>query len=152
MILPRGFWERIEVQVNGCWIWTGVPGDHGYGTVQIGGRAGRTMLVHRIMWELLVGPLPPRESGMELDHLCRTRLCCNPILCLELVTKDENARRAGASKTTCIHGHPRTTETMLRRVRATGRVSVECRVCENARQRAKYAASRNRRVTPLTLG
>lgn len=30
---------------------------------------------HRFAYELLVGPVP---DGLQLDHLCRNRACCNP--------------------------------------------------------------------------
>lgn len=53
-------------------------------------------------------------QGLELDHLCRNRGCCNP-LHLEVVTRSENLRRAipnlhplgkiQKAKTHCPHGH-----------------------------------------------
>lgn len=70
-----------------CWIFTGCL-LKGYG--QIHARAlGGTKLVHRVVFELLVGPIP---DGLELDHLCRTPACCNPAH-LEPVTHAENVNR-----------------------------------------------------------
>jgi len=77
-----------------CWLWTGgtaggTPGDR-YGYIGPGRRGSGPMLrVHRVVWELLVGPIP---EGLELDHLCRVRICCNPDH-LEPVTHRENLRR-----------------------------------------------------------
>jgi len=41
------------------------------------------------MYEYFKGPVP---DGLELDHLCRVRSCCNPDH-LEPVTHKENIRR-----------------------------------------------------------
>jgi hypothetical protein len=76
---------------TGCWEWLGAR-DRGYGKVadsQTGeGRA------HRAMWTEIVGAIP---EGMTLDHLCHNRACVNPAH-LEVVTFEENARRAVAYK------------------------------------------------------
>lgn len=77
-------WVETE---TGCWEWQGTIG-HGYGTIKL---EGRTVLAHRLMYELHVGPIPPRPAC--IDHLCRNRRCCNPAH-LEIVTLAENSRRA----------------------------------------------------------
>lgn len=69
-----------------CWTWLGSVKDNGYGSVRM---AGKTYTVHRLVYEHLIGPI---EEGMELDHLCRNRLCSNPEH-LEPVTHQENGRR-----------------------------------------------------------
>lgn len=77
---------RIDKRDDGCWIWTGCIKDNGYGAVAHG---GSKFHVHRVMYELHVGPIP---AGFDLDHLCRVRSCCNPAH-LEPVTRSENIRR-----------------------------------------------------------
>lgn len=69
-----------------CW---GKPtsGDH-YPQVRID---GKQVLRHRIVYEVLVGPIP---SGHELDHTCAHRWCYCPWH-LEPVMPAENKRRAG---------------------------------------------------------
>lgn len=58
---------------------------------------------HRIVVHELHGPIPP---GMEVDHVCRTRNCVNP-LHLEVVTVAENRRRrVFEHKSHCPKGHP----------------------------------------------
>lgn len=80
------FWSSVLV-TGCCWYWTkGVQGG-GYGEFHWPSR--RTRIVHRIAYELLVGPIP---KGLVLDHLCRTRRCVNPDH-LEPVTIAENVRR-----------------------------------------------------------
>lgn len=58
-----------------CWEWTGKAAS-GYGA-------------HRRVYEWLRGPVP---EGLELDHLCRNKLCVRPDH-LEPVTRAENMRR-----------------------------------------------------------
>src|SRR3989442_920488 len=78
-------WSRITFRRDGCWYWKGAT-NGGYGTVYWGSRHRR---VHVLVYELLRGPIP-RE--LELDHLCRKRICCNPAH-LEPVAHRENIRR-----------------------------------------------------------
>jgi len=95
--------SRIEKIPDSCWIWTGGVHPCGYGTV---GYLGRNHYVHRLVYEQLVWPV---GEGLELDHLCRNKVCCNP-LHLEEVTHAENCRRGNAGlymrvKTHCVRGH-----------------------------------------------
>ena len=64
-------------QIGDCWQWTGALSSAGYGIANRRDiRAGqRSKLVHRLVWEELRGEIP---QGLELDHLCRNRACCNP--------------------------------------------------------------------------
>jgi hypothetical protein len=45
--------------------------------------------LHVLVWQAKNGEVP---EGLELDHLCRNRACCNPSH-LEPVTGSENVRR-----------------------------------------------------------
>ena len=82
-------WERIEPEpMSGCWIYMGHR-SNGYGKLRIGGRKGTTQWAHRVMYEELIGPIP---KGLQLDHLCRNRVCVRPSH-LEPVTNKVNASR-----------------------------------------------------------
>lgn len=87
-----------------CWIWKGSRSVAGYGYVRSG---SRNTCAHRVVYELLVGPIP---EGLVIDHLCRNPSCVNPAH-LEPVTQAENILRglgpvaANAKKTECVHGH-----------------------------------------------
>lgn len=127
------FWTQIKVDKSGCWIWTG--GKSGtYGMFHDAQRLPRrTHMVHRISYMNLIGPIP---EEMTIDHLCRVRLCINP-LHLEVVTRGENVLRGvgtsaqNARKTHCDNGHAFDEENT--HIRKEGHR--ECRAC--ARNRAR---------------
>ena len=105
---------------DGCWEWTGGKTPQGYGMV-----ARRQ--AHRVVYELLAGPIP---DGLVIDHLCRNRGCVRPDH-LEPVTNRENLMRgegitaAFAAQTHCKRGHPFNDANTYRRPDG-GR---QCRAC-----------------------
>jgi hypothetical protein len=122
--------ERVDRQPDGCWLWTAGRTRGGYPT--FAPRHGESRLVHRLAYELLVGPIP---EGLTLDHLCKRPLCVNPEH-LEPVTQRENLMRSRQDtyvahrNGTCTKGHP---ESELYRRKSNGQVAY-CRAC--ARQKA----------------
>lgn len=75
----------VNVQPDGCWLWTGHLDDEGYGRIGVGEQRLRA---HRVLYEHLVGPIP---AGLQLDHkchnddpackggrTCKHRRCCRP--------------------------------------------------------------------------
>lgn len=85
-------WDRVAVMpdaLGGCWLWTGSVNATGYGQIQDRGR-GRPLLVHRVAYESVHGPLP---DGLELDHLCETKRCVRPGH-VGALTKSEHSRRS----------------------------------------------------------
>lgn len=124
-----------------CWIWTGWrKKDGGYGLVSY---KDKTRVVHRLIYELLVGPIP---DGLTIDHLCRVRHCVNPTH-MEPVTVKVNTLRGetlaarNAVATHCAHGHE-FTEDNTRYGYPRGIRSRICRTCRNDRARRRYAARR----------
>lgn len=86
------FWQRVDKNsLNGCWVFTGKQ-RKGYGRVSFG--RGRDVTAHAYAWSELRGIVP---EGLELDHLCRNRICVNPDH-LEPVTHEENMRRGLAAR------------------------------------------------------
>jgi len=130
----------LKVDDEGCWLWNQKLTAEGYGLSRLG---GKTVWVHRFVYEKLVGPIP---KGRVLDHLCKKKDCCNPRH-LEPVTARENVirgdGRAGVNfkRTRCIHGHEFTKEN-TRIVQGKRR----CITCARKRSRDWY---RNRSVVYL---
>ena len=75
-----------------CWPWRGAadPGN-GYGVIcwRVAGVRVR-LTPHRLALEFWTGR--PVGEGLEVDHTCSNRLCCNPAH-LQAVTHAENVRR-----------------------------------------------------------
>ena len=101
-------WPRVVV-TGCCWYWTGAKIPTGYGSIR---HQGKAKMVHRVAYEILVGPIP---EGLELDHLCRVRNCVNPDH-LDPVTHQVNVSRgrtghsSGPRQTHCKRGHSFTEE------------------------------------------
>lgn len=125
------FWPRVDKQPDGCWLWTASIDGHGYGQFRAN---GTTVKAYRWAYEDIIGPVP---DGLELDHLCRVRLCVNPDH-LEPVTHKVNMERAAATITHCPQGHARNDANT--RVKANG--FRDCRVCHNARETKRTARKR----------
>lgn len=87
------FWKHVAIgDDNQCWEWQGRR-PYGYGqhrTLQIGSYRSHTQ-AHIIAYYLCCGDIP---KGMELDHTCRNKACCNPAH-LEIVTRQINSERGG---------------------------------------------------------
>jgi hypothetical protein len=95
---------RHRPDLGPCWIWLGSSYDGGRPKRRI---RGRPRLLYRVLYELLIGPIP---EGLVADHLCRNPHCPNPWH-LEFVTHSVNILRGdappavNARKTHCPRGH-----------------------------------------------
>lgn len=118
------FFEKVQ-KTESCWIWLGAR-CQGYGSFSPA--SYRSIQAYRWAYEYFRGPVP---SGMQLDHLCRNRLCVNPDH-LEVVTQKTNVLRGNAPpainarKTHCKHGHEFTAENTYHRKDSKGR---KCKTC-----------------------
>lgn len=128
-ILER-FSDKIELgtEPDDCWCWVGTKNEKGYGRFWLD---GKHVYTHRFSYQLYKGFIP---KGLQLDHLCRNRGCCNPDH-LEAVTLQENIRRGNGDynkfKTHCPQGHEYNEENT--HIRKTGHR--DCRVCNKLRER-----------------
>jgi hypothetical protein len=70
--------QRYIIKSTGCWEWQGAINSTGYGTIGIGSRrdnSRRTILAHRMSYEIFVGPIP---NSLNVLHKCDNPSCINP--------------------------------------------------------------------------
>lgn len=143
--LEDRLWAKVRVLPSGCWEWTGHT-SHGYGKISRGRRGEGMVGTHVAAYELVVGLVP---RGLQLDHLCRVRRCCNPAH-LEPVTCRENLRRGNGwsgrhyRKTHCPAGHPLDGANLSRYHLRRG--ERKCLTCHAARERRRKARLREEKV------
>lgn len=143
---PRGHYphqrrnpsDRFDEKIakgDGCWMWTGLTNERGYGRFFVS-RADGTVLAHRFSYARAIGPI---SEGMLICHHCDTPGCVRPEH-LFAGTQLDNLRdmsskgrhhRWNAKLTHCKRGHPLSGENL--------RMSVDgkriCRTCSRERQR-----------------
>ena len=136
--LPARVQQKIAVDDTGCWNWLGTKNSRGYGQVSV---QGKSKSVHRWTYQTLVGPIP---DGLQIDHLCRNKSCCNPAH-LEPVTAHVNSlRRPDVHKSHCVHGHELTGDNLIVRDRGGDGYSMRnCRTCTQAQRKARPSYSPN---------
>jgi len=138
------FLAKIRVEDRGyktaCWVWAASKYSDGYG--QFGVSPKHQIGSHRFAYNYWVGPIP---DGLELDHLCRVRECCNPEH-LEPVTHKVNMLRGLAaevtirrqrSKSHCPYGHPYAGHNLY----LTSNGWRQCRACSRRRYENKRIAA-----------
>ena len=129
-MLPLFIDEKIVKTEDGCWLWNGTIDFAGYGRY-----SGK--YTHRLVYESLVGEIP---DGLEIDHLCRVRCCCNPKH-LEAVTHQTNMQRGDTGKPTgaqqrakthCPQGHSYSGDNLNKWINPSGTTHRQCRECGRA--------------------
>lgn len=133
------FWSKVSYHWDGCWIWTGALSKRegrSYGRFML--ERGRVEGAHRLSYEWFYGPI---SDDVEVDHLCFTTHCVNPAH-LDAVTPRENVRRYALTLTHCAAGHPLTPDNVWI-ISDDGRSHRRCKVCDTARQSARWRAQRD---------
>jgi hypothetical protein len=127
---------KFVMDPSGCWLWTKTTRPQGYGIFSM---QGKGYPAHRVIWELVRGPI---DSGLFLDHLCRTPPCVNPRH-LEPVLPRENILRGKSyalkhlrkkqdfrRRTHCKQGHELTPENTYIYDAGAVRPYHYCRICK----------------------
>lgn len=116
---PEIEYDEVDCPVPGligpCHVFRRKKNKCGYGVVVAN---GRSTLVHRYVWEQVHGAI---ADGMEIDHRCRVRDCCNTNHLREVthqVNTTENVIgsrwKLNQAATHCIRGHEFTEENTYR--------------------------------------
>lgn len=72
----ESFWKKVDVKKDDeCWLWKGAINADGYGTYNQHGANSKTLLCHRISYQLSFGELPDTHF---VRHSCNNRHCVNP--------------------------------------------------------------------------
>ena len=78
---------------NDCWLYVRALDSCGYAQVHYPkGSPVKSRVLHCAVWEREHGPIP---EGLEIDHKCEVRNCCNPEH-LQLLTRGENIKKSSA--------------------------------------------------------
>lgn len=132
--------SRIAIEDRGyltrCWISNRAMHDNGYTKI---GYMGATWLTHRFAYTVFVGEIP---DGLQLDHLCKVRVCCNPdhlepVTCRENLLRGDTITASQVAQTHCKQGHPLSGDNVyVRPDRPHSRGCRTCRAAASARARA----------------
>ncbi len=114
----RRFFRKIQIDRNGCWLWTAATDKDGYGVFGVGDKYWRA---HRFAWSIRNRPL---EAHEQLHHLCETPSCANPDH-LVLMTPKQHKQLHMSRITHCPYGHEYTPENTY--VRPNGQRN--CKAC-----------------------
>ena len=127
-----------DKQFNGtlCWNWCKAINSDGYGSYML---RGKPMKAHRESYLCYYKEIP---EGLEIDHLCCNKACCNP-LHLEAVTHQENVKRGQSGKvgwnheckkTHCPRGHEYTEANTKWQIINGVPKKRQCRICSKETQ------------------
>lgn len=119
---------------DGCWEWTASKTPAGYGQLRDSYAPYKALVAHRVVYELLKGPIP---EGLELDHLCHNPGCVRPDH-LDPVTHQVNNQRGWRSLAEfCANGHRWSDNNEWRDANGWR----QCRACNRESARKRYGSS-----------
>jgi len=136
-------WRKVT-KTEYCWIWTGTVNQQGYGQIR---RGSKLVTVHRLAYELLVGPIP---DGLEIDHRCLVRRCVNPAHLRVATRPQNNQNRAPRRDGTGLRGVSRKGRRWSARVQLD-RKQVYLGTYDTPEEAAAVAAAKRQEIMPFTI-
>lgn len=113
--LVKRFLKFVERTPDGHWIWTGGTTRGGHGRFKFN---GKTILAHRLSWELFVGSI---ELGKFVLHLnsCHTPHCVCPFHLYEGTNQDNMRDKVDLGTQACgeHNGRAKLTDTKIKEIR-----------------------------------
>ncbi len=144
--LRERFWEKVtRAGDDECWIWSGWKYDRqGHGGISLPKpfKRGEYVIVHRLAYELLVGPIP---EGHVIHHKCHVGSCVNPRHLVPMTPSEHSATHPRPRPTHCKSGHE-FTDANTRHYRDNGYDKRSCRTCDEIRWRERNARRSARRA------
>jgi hypothetical protein len=132
----------VRIDANGCWNWPQRLMPNGYGRISVG---NERHYIHRVAYATAIGSI---RDGLEIDHLCRNRACCNPAH-LEPVThrvnnlRSENFAGKRSRQLRCESGHLFDDANTYIAPNGTRK----CRACRTVVRRESYARVKARKLS-----
>lgn len=136
--------DRIRIEDRGytspCWVSTRAANGKGYTKI---GMDGVTWNTHRFAYVAFMGDIP---EGLQIDHLCRVRACCNPehleaVDCRTNLLRGETITAAQVARTHCPQGHEYSGSNLYIRPDRRGRMCRACRDDATRRRRDALAST-----------
>jgi hypothetical protein len=139
--MPESFTSKLNIIECGhgtpCWLYCGAKTKGGYGLLTY---KHKNYYSHRFSYMIHIGGIPEK---LQLDHLCRNRLCANPSH-LEAVTQKENLLRGEGifaihhRKTHCSRGHKYTEDNTCLVKNRYGGFGRQCKCCTYIKNQLRY--------------
>lgn len=134
----KRLWKYVTKTAD-CWLWTGATGK-GLDTYGRFNLCGHTVRAHRLIYTILVGPIP---EHLQLRHICDRPRCVNPAHLIPSTNADNAADMKAKGRghgwkgdfTHCPNGHPYSGANLY-----LFRGYRQCRTCKRAWDRAQQLA------------
>lgn len=146
---PHRFWAKVDGDGD-CWLWTGYLMRKNYG--QYRSPAGKTILAHRMAWELTYGSVP---DDLCVLHACDEPRCVRPDHLFLGTLKDNSRDMANKGRQhlqrhqACKNGHPYSPDNT--RINRGCRQCLTCLRAHRARTVIYNRAKRQASAKPMSV-
>lgn len=141
----KRFMEKVKIEQNGCWRWTGYICPNGYSQFS---EHNRHFYAHRWGVEHFRHTTIPK--GMQCDHICRNKWCVNPNH-IDIVTQSVNAQRGRSAfreRAHCKRGHALVKANIVKATGGDGHEYKSCKKCRVLLARRDYIRRTSGRGKP----